>query len=50
MDLLTAIPSWAETDEAKAWFLGLGAAVMVRVFRAGIRWFRRVGSDSSYGD
>lgn len=51
MNLLTSLPSWAVTDEAQAWMLGLGAAAMVRVFRAGLRWFKRMGSTgNTYGD
>jgi hypothetical protein len=51
MNLLTSLPAWAVTPEAQAWVLGLGAAGMVRVFRAGLRWFKRVSSDrGNYGD
>ena len=51
MNLITSLPSWAVTDEAKAWMLGLGAACMVRVFRACLKWFKSVGNDrGNYGD
>jgi hypothetical protein len=51
MNLITSLPSWAVTDEAQAWMLGLGAASIVRLFRAALRWFNRVGAEGiSYGD
>lgn len=43
MNLLTSLPAWATTDEAKAWALGLGAGCLVRIIRIGLRWFKRVG-------
>lgn len=45
MNLLTTLPAWALTDEAKAWFLGFGAMALVRVFRACLIWFRRAGTE-----
>lgn len=45
MNLLTSLPSWAVTPEAQAWCLGLGAACMVRILRAGLRWFKRVAHE-----
>ena len=51
MNLFTSIPDWAVSDEAKAWMLGLGAAAVVRIFRAALRWFKRMGSEGkNYGD
>lgn len=45
------LPDWATTDEAKAWFLGFVAMGMVRLFRAGLRWFKRAGAEGvSHGD
>lgn len=46
MDLLTSLPAWAVTQDAQAFWLGFGAASMVRIFRAGLRWFHRVSDDS----
>lgn len=43
MSLLTSLPAWALTDEAKAWFLGFGAMALVRIFRAALIWFKRAG-------
>lgn len=50
MNLLTSIPAWAVTDDAKAFWLGLGAGVLIRLVRAALRWFRSVADDlpSSY--
>ena len=51
MNLITSLPSWAVSPESQAWFLGLGAAAIVRIFRASIRWFRRTGAEGmSHGD
>lgn len=44
-DLLTSLPDWALTDEAQAWWLGFGAMALVRVFRAALRWFRKIGEE-----
>lgn len=45
MNLLTSLPEWAVSQEAQAFWLGLGVGVMVRLVRAGMRWFRRIGDD-----
>ena len=45
MNLLVTPPEWATTDDARAFWLGLGVGVMVRLVRAAMRWFRRVGDD-----
>jgi len=41
------LPAWATTDEAAAWFVGFCLGCMLRLFRVGLRWFRRVGDDSA---
>lgn len=45
MDLLTTIPEALTTDEAQAWWLGFGAMALVRIVRACLRWFKRVGTE-----
>jgi hypothetical protein len=35
-------PSWATTDEAKAFFVFFVAACSIQLFRSGLRWFRAV--------
>jgi hypothetical protein len=40
-------PSWATTDDAMVFWMGFAVACCIRIIRAGIRWFRRVGSDST---
>lgn len=42
-----SVPAWAGSNEAQAWFYGLAAAAMVRVFRAGLRWLKRTESGVS---
>jgi len=44
-----ATPAWAQTDEAKAFFLGVAAAFLVGLVHVGLRWFRRVGDDTGGG-
>jgi len=44
---LFTIPAWAVTPEAQAWVLGFFSAALVRVFRAGVRWLKRVDQGSS---
>ena len=40
-----ALPSWCDTDAAHAFFLGMAFAVVVRVLRVCIKWFKRVGNE-----
>lgn len=49
MNLITSLPAWANTPEAQAFWLGLGAGAMIMLFRAAIRWFKRIDADP-YGD
>jgi hypothetical protein len=39
-------PAWAVSDAAKAWLFGIIFGGLVGVFRASLRWFRRVGQES----
>lgn len=50
MNLITTIPDWAASQEAQAFWLGLGAGVMVRIVRAGLRWMKSAGNDLGRGD
>lgn len=43
MTLLTTLPEWAVSPEAQAWAYGFGAMALVRIFRAGLLWFKRAG-------
>jgi hypothetical protein len=43
------IPDWATTDEALAWFYGFAVGASVRVFRAGLRWVKRIGEETTGG-
>jgi len=43
-------PAWAVSDDAQAWFAGFLMAALVRIFRAGLKWFKRVGNDAGGGD
>lgn len=45
MDLLTTIPEWAVTDEAKAFALGFGAVGLVMVVRYALEWFKAIGTE-----
>jgi len=42
-DLPSHIPAWATTDEAVAWFYGFAIGATVRIFRAGLKWVKRIG-------
>lgn len=46
------LPSWAQSSpNASLFYMGIFLAVTVRLTRAGLRWFKRVGSDrGNYGD
>ena len=46
-EILTEILSSSGTDEAKAFFLGVGLAAGVRIVRAGLVWLKRVDSSGS---
>jgi len=37
-------PSWATTDEAKAFFAFFLFACLLQIFRAGLRWFGSVSA------
>jgi len=39
------LPAWVTDDPSHAFFLGLAFAVVVRLLRVSIKWFRRVGTD-----
>jgi len=44
MDFTTiSLPAWAVTEEAQAWFYGFAVMCFVRIFRAGLKWFKRAG-------
>jgi len=45
-----SLPAWATTDEAQAFVYGLFIAAGVRVFRAGLRWVKRVSDDRETGE
>ena len=38
------LPEWAVSDEARVWYFGFALGALVRITRAGIRWFKRVNS------
>jgi hypothetical protein len=42
-------PEWATSDEARVWYLGFALAAMVRIAKAGLRWFKRVNASESSG-
>lgn len=43
------VPSWAVGNaDAAAFFFGFSFAAAICLFRACLRWFRRVGADTSY--
>ena len=46
MSLITSLPAWAVSDDAKAWFLGFGACMMAVLFRAALNYFRAVGRET----
>jgi len=46
-DLPFEIPEWTQTPECLAFLSGLFLACTIRLFRACLRWFKRVGSESS---
>jgi len=46
-DFVTHVLALSRTDEAKAFLLGMGLAVGVRVVRAGLRWFKRVDTEQT---
>jgi hypothetical protein len=43
-----SLPAWAVSDEAKAWFYGFVSMALVRVFRAGLRWFKGSSRSTDY--
>jgi hypothetical protein len=44
-NLTVSLPSWAQSNHAKCFFYGLGAALMVRLFRFMLRSFKRAGRE-----
>jgi len=52
MNFITGItlPAWATTDEAKCFFYGLLMAASIRIFRAGLKWMKRIANDSESRD
>lgn len=38
-------PDWAQTVYAQAWLMGIVVGAMIRIFRAGLKWFRAVGNE-----
>lgn len=46
---LFTLPAWAVSDEAQAWFYGFATMAFVRIFRAGLRWFKGVDVRDSDG-
>ncbi len=47
-DLPFTMPEWAVTDEAQAWVCGFFLMGTVRIFRAGLKWFKRAGHDQGH--
>jgi hypothetical protein len=45
-DFINAVMGTSDSDEYKAFFLGVGLAAGVRIVRAGIRWVKRIDSDT----
>lgn len=37
---------WVTTDACKVWLMGITTAAIVRIVRAGLKWFRKAGADS----
>lgn len=48
-ELPFTMPEWAVSEEAQAWVCGFFLMATVRIFRAGLRWFKRVGRDGGGG-
>jgi hypothetical protein len=45
------LPLWATTDEAAAFFYGFCVGATVRIFRAGLRWMKRIpGNEGNQKD
>lgn len=44
-ELLVSLPDWANTNHSKAYLLGMGSALMVRIFRFMLRNFKRMGRE-----
>jgi len=42
------VPAWAVSEEARVFFDGFAAGALLRLFRAALRWFKRVGRDLGY--
>jgi len=40
-------PAWASSEVLKMWLAGVIVAAMVQLFRAALRWFRAVGTESN---
>lgn len=47
-DIISNLPAWATTDEAKAYVAGFVVGASVRIFRSAMRWMKRIASDG-YG-
>ena len=43
MDLLVSMPDWATAAESQIFVAGMGAAILIGITRACLRWFRAVG-------
>jgi len=41
--ILSNMPAWATTDEAKAFVAGFAAGAIIRIFRAAARWAANIG-------
>ena len=44
-----SVPLWASTDAAHTFFLGFAFGCVVRIIRASLRWFKRVGNEGGGG-
>lgn len=45
-EILNEVLAMSSSDDAKSFFLGVGLAAGVRVIRTGIRWLKRIDTDS----
>jgi len=47
-DLPFEMPAWAISDECQAWLCGFFLGASVRLVKAALRWFKRIGTEKHY--
>lgn len=40
-------PAWVYSDAMRAFLLGLIVGASIRILRAGLRWFKKAGTDTN---